>query len=322
MVLPLFTALSDGMRAATADALPDSRPCVIRLDSAFADATVRIDQPAMNPNIETDLLLFALPNGNTIEWTAGKRMAEGDDWHFDIQHIAAQTRFLRAALPDRNIVTAYIMANNKSWPSTVSTHAKTDSNYVSAIVDSIVSMYAEYRPQVILNGHSGGGRFVLRYIEEQESIPDQISRIAFLDSDYAYDENTHLKKLVDWIDSDTTHALCAIAYNDSTVIFNGKPLVSPRGGTWYRTRWMQRGLSEYFDFETKEDTSMIVGKALDGRIQFRLKHNPEGKIYHTVLVERNGLIHTVLSGTDKEDCGYTFWGDRAYDTFIADTVWQ
>ncbi|MCK7541677.1 MAG: hypothetical protein MZV63_67720 [Marinilabiliales bacterium] len=41
------------------------------------------------------LILYALPNGNTIEQTFGKKLHAGDDWHFDIQHIGAQTRFLR-----------------------------------------------------------------------------------------------------------------------------------------------------------------------------------------------------------------------------------
>ena len=41
------------------------------------------------------LALYALPNGNTIEQTVGKILEPGDDWHYDIQHIGAQTRFLR-----------------------------------------------------------------------------------------------------------------------------------------------------------------------------------------------------------------------------------
>jgi hypothetical protein len=35
------------------------------------------------------LLFFALPNGNSIEWTTGKRLKKGDDWHYNIQHIGA-----------------------------------------------------------------------------------------------------------------------------------------------------------------------------------------------------------------------------------------
>jgi len=35
------------------------------------------------------IILYALPNGNTTEHTMGKKKVEGDDWHFDIQHIKA-----------------------------------------------------------------------------------------------------------------------------------------------------------------------------------------------------------------------------------------
>src|SRR5205823_4762138 len=41
------------------------------------------------------LILYALPNGNTAEQTIGKVIKPGEDWHYDIQHIAAQIRFLR-----------------------------------------------------------------------------------------------------------------------------------------------------------------------------------------------------------------------------------
>ena len=58
--------------------------------------TININAPLHFSNKgKTYLVLFALPNGNSIEWTKGKEMKSGDDWHFDIQHIAAQTRFVR-----------------------------------------------------------------------------------------------------------------------------------------------------------------------------------------------------------------------------------
>src|SRR5262245_24198657 len=40
----------------------------------------------------TRLVFFATPNGNTIEQTLGCQAIPGLDWHYDIQHIAAQTR--------------------------------------------------------------------------------------------------------------------------------------------------------------------------------------------------------------------------------------
>ena len=45
----------------------------------------------------------------------GKKVKEGDDWHFDIQHISAQTRFIRQQLKE-NFVVIYLENNYKSWP--------------------------------------------------------------------------------------------------------------------------------------------------------------------------------------------------------------
>jgi hypothetical protein len=42
----------------------------------------------------TRLILYALPNGNTIEQTLGCKMAEGLDWHYDI-HCARMRRGAR-----------------------------------------------------------------------------------------------------------------------------------------------------------------------------------------------------------------------------------
>jgi len=59
------------------------------------------------------LVFFALPNGNTIEQTVGKNLQAGDDWHFNIQHIGAQTRFLRHQIKNRTIVTVYVESRQK-----------------------------------------------------------------------------------------------------------------------------------------------------------------------------------------------------------------
>jgi hypothetical protein len=101
------------------------------------------------------------------------------------------------------------------------------------------------------------------------------------------------------------------------VIYNGKPLVSPTGGTWYRTKWMQRKLNESFRFKTDADTSLLHYSALSNRIDSYLKTNDQGKIYHTEQVARNGFIHTVISGTAyQQKAGYTYWGERVYDKYI------
>ena len=49
----------------------------------------------VDPKRPTRLVIYATPNGNTIEQTLGCGKADGLDWHFDIQHVAAQVRRLR-----------------------------------------------------------------------------------------------------------------------------------------------------------------------------------------------------------------------------------
>jgi hypothetical protein len=76
-----------------------------------SDVRITIQSPALStldPAKRTILILYALPNGNTTEQTAGRQLREGDNWRFDIQHIAAQTRFLRHALADANLITIYL----------------------------------------------------------------------------------------------------------------------------------------------------------------------------------------------------------------------
>ena len=213
---------------------------------------------------------------------------------------------------------AYLQSYEKSsWTTWSRTHADSGKVIIQEIVDSIRTIFTAYNPVIMLNGHSGGGRFIFDYIAGTDAIPDDVERIAFLDSSYGYEDSLYYNKLVKWLKTSGSRYLDVIAYNDSTVIYDGKPLVSPMGGTWWRSKKMQKDLSAAFDFSTAVDTAFIQHNALDGRVQFWLKQNNEGKnIYHTVLVERNGLIHSLLSGTECENKGYTFWGERAYQKYI------
>jgi len=84
------------------------------------DMTIHIDAASVD-SFRTDLpiglILYALPNGNTIEHTVGKTLLTGEDWHYNIQHIGAQARFLRQQIQDYNLVTVYLEATQLSWPS-------------------------------------------------------------------------------------------------------------------------------------------------------------------------------------------------------------
>jgi len=283
------------------------------------DVSILINAPApqsFDPGKSTSLLLYALPNGNSTAWTIGKEAGPADDWHFEIQHIGAQTRFLRQLLKDRNLVTVYLETEGKSWPAWRRKHPN-HSALIHSLVDSLRSIFSACPHTVTLTGHSGGGSMTFGFLNGVDRIPDYIERIAFLDSDYAYsDELRHGDKLAEWLQRSEDHYLSVLAYEDSLVTFRGKRIVSPTGGTWYRSKKMQRKLAEFFPFRREESDDFINYFGLDGRVQIRLKKNPAAEILHTVQVERNGFIQSIAAGTPCEGSGYAYYGDRAYQNYI------
>lgn len=258
------------------------------------------------------LVIYALPNGNTIEQTFGRKIEPGMDWHFDIQHIGAQTRFLRSRFPDESLVVAYVANANLAWPAWLRSH---DPALAKDIMNSIIERFKGQEVHVALNSHSGGGALLFAYIKTVEKIPDLIDRIAFLDSEYAYDSATHSAKLVDWLKAGL-RSLCVIAYDDANALYEGKPFVSAEGGTWGRSHAMLRDLQAIFAFKSDVESDPEKYTALDGRVEFLLKRNPKREIYHTVQVERNGFIHSMLHGTPLAGLGYEYFGSRAYSKFI------
>jgi hypothetical protein len=79
-------------------------------------------------------------------------------------------------------------------------------------------------------------------------------------------------------------------------------------------------LSGSLHFTTVEKDSLIWHAALRNRAEIILKPNSEGKIYHTIQVERNGFIHSMLSGTRLEQKRYAYFGSRVYEPLISDDV--
>lgn len=281
----------------------------------YDDVKITIDIPGNYLSSQkTIIVLYALPNGNTTGQTMGKKINEGDDWHFDIQHIKAQTAFIRYELRKQNFIIAYLENNYKSWPSWKTKHV----NYmqeVQHIADTIFSLFTAKEKILYLNGHSGGGRFIFSYLDGVQKIPAYVERISFLDSDYGYDAS-YLPKLKTWLQKNKKAMLNVFAYNDSVALLDGKRFVSDTGGTWYRSHIMLAGLSKYFSFKKTRDDSLIVYKSADKRIQFFFKTNPGKKIFHTVQVELNGFIHSVLMGTKRESKNYIYYGPRAYSDLI------
>lgn len=284
--------------------LPDGVRIVINTPPASSFAT---NKPLL-------LIFFALPNGNTIEQTIGKQMQPGDDWHFNIQHIGAQTRFLRNALTNQTIVVAYLENSLKSWPAWRRTNGN---DRIPALFDTVRDIFAGYRQEIVLTGHSGGGSLTFGYLNTVEKIPGDIKRIAFLDSNYAYETTNHFAKFTKWLKASDENKLCVLAYHDSIALLDGKTFVSERGGTWGRSHAMLADLEREFTFTSSTNSANLRSHiAANGRIQLLLKENPEKKILHTVQVDRNGFIHAMLMGTPQENHGYEYFGERAYERWI------
>ena len=277
---------------------------------------VVLNSPAsLDPAKPVRLILYALPAGNTIEQTVGRRLHAGDDWHFDIQHIGAQTRWLRAHAPDANLVVAYLQTDERSFVLWRRAHVDHAPRSV-AIVDALRRRFPS--PRLVLASHSAGGSFAFGYLDGVERIPDDIERIAFLDSDYAYDAaKSHGTKFAQWLAASDAHRLCVLAYQDYLALLDGKAFVSEQGGTWGRSQAMLRDLAAGFSFTRIDAGGLQRHTALGGRVEFLLKENPDRAIWHTRQVELNGFIHALLSGTRLEDKDYVYLGPRVYGDWIA-----
>ncbi|HLG38894.1 MAG TPA: hypothetical protein VI461_04460 [Chitinophagaceae bacterium] len=303
----LFLLISGSANAQQIDAI----------SSFFAKDSVKvtIDKPAgFSKKKHTIITFFALPNGNTTEQTMGKKMKEGDDWHFDIQHIRAQTKFIRQQMSNKNFVVIYLENNYKSWPAWKQRHSGFKL-LISHLIDSLAGLIPAKQKDIYLNGHSGGGSFIFGYLASVDKIPSSVKRISFLDSDYGYD-SSYYSKFKNWLREVKGPALNVFAYNDSVALLNGKSFVSATGGTWYRSRLFLTHLQQDFSFEKVQDDSLIIYKSEENNIQFFFKTNPNQKIFHTVQVELNGFIHSVLCGTPADSKGYKYYSERAYTNLI------
>ncbi len=295
------TTSADGETTTFRQWTPDVRVCI---NESVAVA-------GMLPE-KTELLFFALPNGNTIEQTLGKQMQPGDDWHFNVQHIAAQTRFLRREQPDKNIVLVLLEAKGLSWPAWRKTYSD---KLIPRLITELRARYSSKVVTVVLSGHSGGGSLIFGYLNASSEISAEVTRIAFLDATYSYETERHSSKIANWLQRPGT-SLCVLAYKDDEVILNGKRIVSATGGTWYRSRLLRDDLRKSFELTEAADGDLLKTRNADGRIQFLLHSNPTNKILHTTQVEKNGLIHSLLSGTSLEEQTYRYFGDRAYSELI------
>ena len=261
------------------------------------------------------LVLFATPNGSTIEQTLGCKAADGLDWHYDIQHVAAQMRLLRATDLRSDYVLAVVQAPQLSWPA-----FRRDERQAGKIIPALIdSLFAETgATSVVLSCHSGGGSFLFGTINAREAIPDTIERIVFLDANYSYsDDDKHGEKLLAWLDRDVNHRLIVVAYDDREVVFGGKKAIGPDGGTFRATGRMTSRLGKDRELTESKAGPFIHTHDRTRQVQCFVHTNPENKILHTALVgEMNGLIHALTLGTEHAEKWGRFGGPRAYTKWV------
>jgi hypothetical protein len=266
----------------------------IRVLDLYPGVTATLVAPArIDPEKRVDLILYALPNGNTTAQTIGRRMAEGLDWHFDIQNIGAQTRALRGMGYPQAIV-AYLEADTKSWPEWRRVRGYNRANArIVQIVDQVrAAIGGPDNLPVTLTGHSGGGSFMFGFIEGQDSLPSWLERIAFLDANYNF-EPGHGEKLVKWLRHNPRNTLVVLAYDDRNIMLNGKKVVSDSGGTWRASERMVNYLREPYSF-TRDSLGAFV-RFHAPQIEVLMHPNPGNRILHTEMIgEMNGYMHALL----------------------------
>lgn len=288
----------------------------------FPGIYVEINAPASTAfDAEKKILLvfYALPNSNRIEETIGRRIKSDEEWRYEIQHIGAQTRFLRNQVKEYNIVTVYLETDVQSWPWWSGMRPDGDI-LVKMVVDSVKSIFSDFDVDIVLNGHSGGGHFVLAYINMFEKIPDDIKRIVFLDSNYYYEDSLkHGHKLTEWLNSSEDHYLVVVAYDDRYVEINGEIRERLKGGTFDKTRRMLAHFERNYSLSAERRRAFsdyTAYSALNGRLRIVMIDNPDKIMLHTVLVERNGFIYSLTTGTQYEEKGAPFFSERVYEKWI------
>ncbi|HEX4607336.1 MAG TPA: hypothetical protein VH092_03945, partial [Urbifossiella sp.] len=271
---------------------------------------------ALDPARPTRLVVYANPNGNTIEQTLGCGPAPGLDWHFDIQHVAAQVRRFREVTPGENVVLACVEADGLSWPAWKRKYPDGPAR-VRQVVDVLRGWVPGGAARVALAGHSGGGSFLFGFLDGGEAVPDWVDRVVFLDANYSYsDADRHGDKLLAWAKGDPARRLTVIAYDDREIMLNGKRVIGPDGGTFRATARMHARLVKDIAFTELTAGDIQTRAALGGRVGLLVHANPGNRILHTALVgEMNGLVRG-LADPDAKPAWGSFGGPRAYAKWV------
>jgi hypothetical protein len=271
---------------------------------------VRVNlSPAFDPGRPTRLVVYATPNGSTIEQTLGS--APAADWRFDIQHVAAQIRRLREVTPGENVVLAVVEAEGLSWPAWRARHPDGPA-VVRRVVETVRGWLPGPPARVALVGHSGGGSFLFGFLNAAAVVPDWVETVAFLDANYSYnDADRHGDKLVAWLRGGADRRLVVLAYDDRNVTLNGKRVVGPTGGTFRATHRMRSRIAADVPLSETRAGDIVTRAGLGRRVRLHVHTNPANRILHTALVgEMNGLLEALTPGWPA------FGGPRDYTRWV------
>jgi len=264
------------------------------------------------------LIVFACPNGNSAEWTLGRAMAEGLDWHYDIQHIGAQWRALSATwAADEMLALAVLEADGKSWPGWRRKCGADGDALLVGLLEKLRDFFPGRKVSITLTGHSGGGSLTFGCLNAWGTIPSYVRRIAFLDSNYGFDaEVGHHTKLLAWLHEDARNSLVVVAYNDREIMLDGKKVVSETGGTWRATqRMIDAFATGGWPLEQSTEVEWLVDRS--PQVVMWRHNNPENLILHTVMVgEMNGLMHAMTALDPDPARVVPLAKPRAYSDFV------
>lgn len=271
----------------------------------------------IDPDKPSRVVFFATPNGNTVEQTLGCKMVEGRDWHFDIQHIAAQHRKYQSINTRENLVLVCLQSDIRSWPTWRRKH-ENNAELIRQIVADVLEVIPLDDPKVTFASHSGGGSFMFGFINGSEEIPEWVDRLIFLDANYGYDDaDKHGDKLIAWLNGDEARRLIVMAYDDREITYKGKKVVSDTGGTYRATHRMLDRFSQDGEIDESEGYGFRIYDALNGRAQLLIHPNPENIILHTRMVgEMNGHLYAMALDTPEQGQWGMFGGPRAYMDWV------
>jgi hypothetical protein len=269
-----------------------------------------------DPKRPTVLVVFATPNGNTAEQTLGCQLTEGLDWHFDIQHVAAQWRLFQKNETTRNTILACVQPKQLSWPTWKSERGY-GPVYIRQIVDALVASVPSKQVSVVLTAHSGGGSFIFGFLDGSPEIPDYVGRIAFLDANYGFDAKLHGEKLQNWLNLDPDRLCYVLAYDDREIMLDGKKVVSPTGGTYRATNRMLDFLRQEAKVDEESSGEFTKYSGVNDQFVALVHSNPKNIILHTRMVgEMNGLVDAFSWGTPSHDQWSKLAPPRAYSKFV------